>query len=142
MVDKNFLQSFLKLNTPSDRMTDSDVRSVLSRAGWAQTEIEAALALLKSGVPGGGMVPQMAGVGVPAVMQPTTEFSSEQLSRLLGVDVEVDPDRVRKRQAPVDAKSVIVRIIVVLLIVILSLSLAAALGAFLLYVMQIGPFKP
>ena len=146
MLDKNFIQSFLKVNDAPEHMSDSDVKALLSRAGWTQTEVDAALAVLKGGASiGAGSTPQFAG---GPVYQPVNEFSSQQLSKLLGVDVEVDPGKVRRAgvystlddDAPLRPRDAVMNSTLTIAAVFLSVAVTAVLGFMFLYLFGIGPF--
>ncbi len=142
MLDRHFLQSFLKVNNASPSMSDEEVRNVLTKAAWSKSEIDAAMTLLRTGAQG-SITPHSPGADV---FNPNMEFSSKQLSNLLGVDVVVDPGRLQY-QYPAGAHAgastthtVIVRIISGFGIAILSLGLAIAVGTSFLYYLKIGPF--
>lgn len=137
MLDKHFLQSFLKVNNASAQMSDAEVHGILGKAGWSQSEVEAAIALLRS---------QAGSLGTPPVnLNAGMEFSSSQLSNLLGVDVEIDPASLRRHSyhaaSGVGAThDMFVHFFMGCVIVILSLVAASALGILFLYFFEIGPF--
>jgi len=130
-------------------MSDTEVKAVLARAGWAQTEVEAALALLRSGANTGAMfgAPQL--LGGAAAMNPAFEVSSQQLSSLLGVDVQIDPTKIRggfhypsRRRDPVAFRDFMIKCAVGAAVVIVSIGVTIALGWFFLYFFEIGPYRP
>lgn len=134
MLDKHFLDSFLKINNASSAMTNIEVSSVLKNAGWSQSEIDGALALLRNGASEGkeGTVP----------FRPDMDFSSSQLSHLLGVDVTLDPQTLYVPggiSAP-HSHNLMTQFFVGLLIVCISLSLAAGVGFASAHFLEIGPF--
>lgn len=137
MLDKNFLQSFLKVNNASENMSDAEVRKVLETAGWSQTEIDAALSLLRTGVQGSTET-----IGKPlARFHPDMEFSSNQLSSLLGLDVTIDPENVKRGITGVATSGHIFSdIIFWFFITVLATALAAGMGVGSAYYFQLGPF--
>jgi hypothetical protein len=143
MLDKNFLNSFLKINSASDHLTDDEVRTTLVNAGWSQAEIDAAISLLRSGA-GGIDLPQGEGA---AAFRPELEFSSEQLSGFLGVDIQIDPAKLHAGgyYASVNSfpvREMIVRAALATTVIALSLCIAGALGFCFIYYLEIGPFAP
>ncbi len=147
MLDKQFLQSFLKLNNASEKMSDEEVRGVLDRAGWTQSETEAALALLRSDVQNAESLfaSQSATLG-GTTFRPGTDMSSAQISSLLGVDVEIDPRRVRPDRAsgahPQALQHTLTRTLIGSAIVLLSVGIAGMVGMGFFFFLEIGPFRP
>jgi hypothetical protein len=134
MLDKHFLQSFLRVNT-SERMSDAEVREVLIKAGWGEHEIAAGLALLRNKA--------MPVEESKQSFRPDLEFSSEQLSALLGVDISIDPHALTERQAAAQALSpreVAAQAALVIGVIVLSLGLAIGGGIFALFMLELGPF--
>ncbi len=134
MLDKHFLDSFLKINNASGAMTDAEVSSVLKKAGWSESEVDSALVLLRSGAAGGKEET------VP--FRPDMDFSSSQLSNLLGVDVALDPQAlyVPGGISSPRSRNLMTQFFVGLLIVCISLSLAAGVGFASAHFLEIGPF--
>jgi hypothetical protein len=133
MLDRHFLDSFLKLNHTSPTMSDEEVSAVLSKAGWSKSEIDSALILLQKGA-----VPSSSQGNVP--FRPDMEFSPSQLSSLLGVDVKLDPSIMRGASASIDGREVVVRTFFGFGIVLVSLSIAALIGLGSMHFLEIGPF--
>lgn len=98
MLDKRLLDSVLKLNRVSDQMTEGEVAAVLNRAGWSQAEIDSALVLLRSGADK-TLSEAMTEKKDPSSYRPGMEFTSDQLSELLGIDVQLDPRALQQREA-------------------------------------------
>jgi len=146
MLDKHFLESFLKINNASAQMPDAEVKDVLSKGGWTASEVEAALALLRSdaGNAQALFMPQTASLGVS--FRPETDVSSDQISSLLGVDVEIDPRRVRGHHAafaggPAAYRETFIRTATASAIVLLSLGIAASVAMGFFFLLEIGPFR-
>ncbi len=122
-------------------MSDEEVRAVLVKAAWSKSEIDAALALLRTGGQG-----SIAPGSSANAFNPDMEFSSKQLSSLLGVDVVVDPGRLAYHYpsgggpTPV-LRGVLIRVLSGFAVITLSLGLALAAGISFLYYLEIGPFR-
>jgi hypothetical protein len=147
MLDKQFLQSFLKLNNASDKMSDAEVRGVLDKAGWTQSEAEAALALLRSNVENAESLFASKNVTLGGThFSPGVDASSTQISSLLGVDVEIDPRRLRQQRAslasPEALHHTLMRTAIGSAIVLLSVGIAAMVGMGFFFFLEIGPFRP
>jgi hypothetical protein len=147
MLDKQFLQSFLKLNNASEQMSDADVRGVLSGAGWTESEAEAAIALLRSDAQNAQSLfaSQSATLGGTSFRPGSDEVSSSQISSLLGVDVEIDPRRLRQHAALANPQALhhtLVRTMIGSAIVVFSMGLAAMVGMGFFFFLEIGPFRP
>lgn len=128
-------------------MSDAQVKDVLSKGGWTQSEVEAALALLRSDAGNAESLfrPQSASFG--GSFRPENEVSSAQISSLLGVDVEIDPRRVRVHQAvfagaPGGYRETVMRTATASGIILLSLGIAASIGFGFFFLLEIGPFRP
>lgn len=138
MLDKNFLQSFLKVNHASENASDEEIRKILSAAGWSKGESDAAVLLVRTGV---GSLSDSSTFGANA-FRPDMEFSSNQLSSMLGVDVVIDPGKVRDggvgRVASPEKLSHQIGLGVG--ITVLALSVAAGMGIGSAYFFQLGPF--
>jgi len=136
MLDKNFLQSFLRVNNASPDMSDAEVRTVLGRAGWSESEIAAAIVLLRTETPS----VQKGEANLP--FRPDMEFSSSQLSELLGVDVVIDPGRMHTQEGILQGTSFSLRhALSVMGIIFLATGLALGAGIFSAYMFEIGPFQ-
>lgn len=135
MLDKNFLQSFLRVNNGSEDMPDTEVQQVLELAGWSKSEIDAALALLH----GNGDSPRRTITESSTNFRSDMEFSSSDLSDLLGVDVVIDPANVRT--SLVAKKKAASRVMIVgVSIALLAFGLAMSMGFGSAYLFGIQPF--
>jgi hypothetical protein len=75
------------------------------------------------------------------------EFNSQQLSSFLGVDIEVDPTKMRglnyhSSSQAYPVREMLFRAAIATSVVALSISIAAGLGFCFLYFLEIGPFRP
>lgn len=122
-------------------MSEGEVRSILTKAGWGQSEIEASLGILKGSEDQDSLIALQG--GDPQAFRPDMEFSSQDLSRLLGIDVVIDPSILRDEDGVVVGtswKQKLVSAVSVLAIVLLALGLALGLGVCFAYFSEIGPF--
>lgn len=127
-------------------MSDAQVKEVLSRGGWTASEVEAALALLRSNAGNAESIFKTQTASFGGAFRPEKEVSSAQISSLLGVDVEIDPRRVRVRQAafaggPGGYRETMMRTATASAIVLLSLGIAASIGFGFFFLLEIGPFR-
>ena len=140
MPDRAFINNFLKINGVSADASDEQVSSVLTDARWTDDEIKTALTILRGDVDDSGIVAVTKHDA--ALFRPDIDISSRQLSRLLGVDVIVDPSLIhhthkkRTRQAFIKDDLAIWTIIV-----LLSIILALVIAWLLMFTMKIGPYR-
>lgn len=138
MIDKRFVDSFLRLNNVAVGASAEEIRSVLTQAHWAPREIEEAL-----------WAHTYDGAGTRASEQahheltfrPDMPWSSSALSSLLGIDVVIDPQSFR---IPATTKERLAgtgkKIFVGFCIMAVSVAVAIGLGIGLMYLFGIGPF--
>lgn len=140
MLDKAFVESFLRVNNTSTDVSDDEIKSVLYNAKWSSGEIESALALLRGKVGENNVIAVSKGEG--SLFRPDFDYSSDKLSVLLGVDVVIEPEALYHPSAPLNVKIWlhIRRFFSGLLIVVLSIAIAVTVGFLIAYVMQAGPF--
>ena len=140
MPDRAFINNFLKINGVSADASDDQVEGVLKEARWTDEEIKTALTILRGDVDDSGIVAVTKHDA--ALFRPDIDISSRQLSRLLGVDVIVDPSLIhhthkqRKRQAFIKDDLAIWTIII-----LLSIILALVIAWLLMFSMKIGPYR-
>jgi hypothetical protein len=91
MIDKHFIDSFLKLNNLTVDETDETLREAFTKAAWTPEETDKALNILR----GTSEEPVVSNMRTDAAFKPAMTHSSEQLSLLLGADVKIDPMSVR-----------------------------------------------
>jgi hypothetical protein len=140
MHDPQFIKRFLKLNEISADATDEQIVAVLKRAKWTDDEISTALTLVRG---------NPVDVGVVAVskknmtlFRPDMNFSSERLSSLLGVDVVIDPTKVRDAhsRALIDKRRAHRELLLWALVITLSTILATVVLWTMFYFMELGPY--
>jgi|GEM_PF-6110898 hypothetical protein len=140
MPDRAFINNFLKINGVSADASDVQVGRVLKDAHWTDDEIKTALTILRGDVDDSGIVAVTKHDA--ALFRPDIDISSRQLSRLLGVDVIVDPSLIhhshRKR-----SKQNFVRneLAIWTIIILLSIILALVIAWLLMFTMKIGPYR-
>lgn len=140
MQDRAFINNFLKINGVSADASDDQVSGVLKEARWTDDEIKTALTILRGDVDDSGIVAVTKHDA--ALFRPDIDISSRQLSRLLGVDVIVDPSLIhnthkkRRKQAFIKDDLAIWTIIV-----LLSIILALVIAWLLMFSMKIGPYR-
>lgn len=142
MQDQQFLKRFLKLNEVSSESSDEDITKVLKEAKWTDDEIRTALLLIR------GKPYDMGVVAVTkkntTLFRPDMNLSSERLSTLLGVDVVIDPTKIRLSgsnelvQRPGDHYNFVLWVI----IFFLSTLLAIFVTWVLMFTMEFGPYQP
>lgn len=130
MIDRHFLTCFLRLNNVDPQASPGEVRAVLESARWPQEDIEHALALCAG---------SENRIDVP--FRPDMQWSSPQLSSLLGVDVVVDPAQVKFEQGHMRSlHRIFEHALLCVSICTAALGVAALLGFGLMYYLEIGPF--
>jgi len=143
MPDRQFINQFLKINGISAESSDDDVKNALKRAKWSEEEIATALLILRGDVDDSGIVAVTK--HETALYRPDIDLSSRNLSRLLGVDVVVDPALVRDHKTGTVKKrrgrQVAEDIALWTMIFLLSITLALVVAWILLFTMKIGPYR-
>ena len=138
--DKTFLSSFLKINGVSTDSSDGQITAVLRDASWTDEEIKTALQIIRG---------DLLDTGIVAVTKHDTtlfrndlDFSSRQLSKLLAVDVIVDPRLIHDRETGklVQKRRKQQEIMLWFIILLLSMLIAFLVGWILLFTMKIGPY--
>lgn len=138
MLDKEFIERFLKLNNVPITGADGEIRKALTDARWSQDEVEAALVLLRSPDSAPGIV----GVskGSAGIFRPDFNWSSEQLSALLGVDVIVNPSSLRLSSQKIVKRHPFRNFFRAVSMVIIAVIFAAVVGLLAAYTLEAGPF--
>jgi len=142
MQDQVFLKRFLKLNEVSSESSDEEITKVLQEAKWTEDEIRTAILLIR------GKPYDMGVVAVTkkntTLFRPDMNLSSERLSTLLGVDVVIDPTKIRNSSTnelmmkPKDSPNFILWCV----IMFLSVLLAVFVMWVLMFTMEFGPYQP
>lgn len=141
MQDQQFLKRFLKLNEVSSDSTDNEITRLLTEAKWTEGEIQTALLLIR------GKPYDMGVVAVTkrntTLFRPDMNLSSDRLSSLLGVDVVIDPTKIRNTftNEIVDKPKESV-LMLWCIIIFLSVSLAIFMMWVLMFTMKFGPYQP
>lgn len=140
MIDKAFIESFLRVNNTSVDDSDDAIKNVLHKAKWTGDEIKSALALLRGKAGVTNVVAVSKGKG--SIFRPDFNYSSDKLSVLLGVDVVIDPSSLHYSiDSPyTKLKHSIEQFFIGLFIVLISLVVAVGIGFFIAYITQVGPF--
>ncbi len=140
MLDRNFLQSFLRVNNASEAMSNEDIAKILLRAGWLQTETDAAIALLRSNTNESMYSDKRKATG----FRPDMDFSSAQISTLLGIDVVIDPNKLstHPRAPGQTARVALLHFAFVASVIVLAVGIALGTGIGSAYYFEIGPFDP
>ena len=140
MPDRAFINNFLKINGVSADATDDQVEGVLKDARWTDDEIKTALTILRGDVDDSGIVAVTKHDA--ALFRPDIDISSRQLSRLLGVDVIVDPSLIHHTHKKRRRESFIKDDLAIwTIIVLLSIILALVIAWLLMFSMKIGPYR-
>ncbi|MFM2374009.1 MAG: hypothetical protein RLZZ234_4 [Candidatus Parcubacteria bacterium] len=140
MPDRGFINNFLKVNGISADSSDDDIRKVLDEAKWTEDEIKVALFILRADVDDSGIVALTKHDA--ALFRPDINIGSKHLSRLLGVDVVVDPSLIRTEQKQRAQKTALREELAIwTIIILLSVILALVVAWLLLFTMKIGPYR-
>lgn len=137
--NRSFINNFLKINGVSADATDEQVSEILKNAKWTDDEIATSLVILRGDVDDSGIVALTKHDA--ALFRPDIDISSRQLSRLLGVDVIVDPSLIHNHHVK-NSKRSFVRdeLAVWTIIILLSIILALVIAWLLMFTMKIGPY--
>ena len=140
MQDRAFINNFLKINGVSADASDDQVGTVLKDARWTDDEISTALTILRGDVDDSGIVAVTKHDA--ALFRPDIDISSRQLSRLLGVDVIVDPSLIHNSHKKRGKQAFIKDDLAIwTIIVLLSIILALVIAWLLMFTMKIGPYR-
>lgn len=139
--DKAFIDNFLKINGVSAGASDEEIKEVLESARWSKEEIDTAILILREAVTGTGIVAVTK--HDTTLFSPALDLSSKQLSRLLGVDVIVDPSVIKdpKTGELISSKRAREELTMWTIILLLSTILAFAVAWILLFTMKVGPYR-
>ncbi len=138
--DRAFINNFLKVNGISADSSDTDIRKVLEDARWTKEEIDVALFILRGDVDDSGIVAFTK--HDTALFRPDINIGSKNLSRLLGVDVIVDPSLIKSDSKKRAQRSQLREELAIwVIIILLSVILALVVAWLLLFTMKIGPYR-
>lgn len=137
MMDKRFLESFLRLNNISANAPAAEVEAVLTRANWPKEEIQEAL-LTRSGA---GATTTRSLFNHGQTFRPDMQWPSAQISSLLGIDVIVDPHALRLSATTHERFAQMAqRTLSWLATGVTAALIATGIGVALAYFFKIGPF--
>ena len=139
-TDRAFIDNFLKVNGISADASDEDIRKVLEEARWTEEEIAVALFILRGDVDDSGIVALTKHDA--ALFRPEINIGSKNLSRLLGVDVIVDPSLIKSdSKKRLQRRALREEFAIWTIIILLSIILALVVAWLLLFTMKIGPYR-
>jgi hypothetical protein len=132
MVNREHIQSLLKINGVHPMSPDDQVRSILLSARYSKDEVDMAIMVLREDIK-----TKLTRVdGLHKVYRTGERLTSEEISKLLGIEVTLnEPNQVVKhrQQAPVGQ---------LMLLWVLSVGIALFGILSYMYVHQFGPFYP
>lgn len=135
MITREHIENFLRLNGISSDASDDLIRSALTKARWKSEEIELAITVLKGGEG------EMKAMQVTAnnFYQSDKKISSQTLSSLIGIDIELQRERIKEAHEEEEGGK-LNSLFMVTVAVTTALALAAGLGFILMYSTNTGPF--
>ncbi|MBI4087143.1 hypothetical protein HY416_04165 [Candidatus Kaiserbacteria bacterium] len=138
MMDKRFIDSYLRINNVDERASEATVRKTLGDARWPKEEIEEAI-LVRNGDEAAKA--RLIQKEKERTFRPDMDWSSTKLSTLLGTDVVIDPKLFqtyahRQEQAGGGVRTILFG----LSIAAIATIIAAGIGVALLYFLEMGPF--
>jgi hypothetical protein len=141
MHDKHFINSFLKVNGISADASDEEIKKALDKAHWSEEEVQVALFILRGNVDHSGIVALTK--HDTALFRPDINIGSKNLSRLLGVDVVVDPSLIKDatRTKHHTQEGFQGNFAIWTIIILLSIILALVVAWLLLFTMKVGPYR-
>lgn len=133
MIDPRHIESLLKVNGLHKSAPDEQIRSVLLSARFKEDEIETALMVLRENI----YTKETKVDGLHKVFRSDQSLSSSEISKLLGIDVDIDAINVAEAAHRNDIKTW--QLMVLWLV---SLILALAGIVFYMYSTHTGVFHP
>lgn len=109
------LHLLLRVNGLSAESTDEEIRSVLISASFNETDIEQALFFLRN-----DSVKTSNLEGLNKIFRTSTTLDSAEISKLLGIEVELNDESVQKQKA--SSESLMQDFVVIFLACIIALS--------------------
>lgn len=132
MMQKKHIEEILTVNGIKPTSPEEVIRSVLLSARYNKDEVDAAIMVLRENT----TTKETHVDGLHKVFRSDDVLSPEEISRLLGVDVELDESRslaTRKREPS---------FIQYLILVLIACCIAAAGVVWAMQMHQVGPFHP
>jgi ABC-type phosphate/phosphonate transport system permease subunit len=138
MIDKKFVESFLRLNGVPATARVAEIQTLLVKAGWPQEQVKEALLLYTSDAT---MSEALAEKKQPQAFRPDMDWSSSKISSLLGTDVILDPSSFRASLAKkMQFSDMNKKIFICLCIATIATLIAVGIGIALMYFFEVGPF--
>lgn len=132
MIEREHLESILKINGVNPKSPDDQIRSILLSARYSKDEVDMAIMILREDV----KTKQTRVDGLHNVFRTNERLTSEQIAELLGIEVTLNksPEARKKQQSSPILQYVL----------LWALSVAIAVFGILsyMYVHQFGPFYP
>lgn len=138
MLDRHFVESFLRLNNLAAQLPDETIKKALRDADWSEEEAERAIKLLRnedSQIQSVNTISRAAELLAPHKLR-----TSEDLSLLLGVDVIVDPRSVRAARARDHGHQTGKSILIYTTAFLAAIAFAVLVGWLFMYYGGIGPY--
>ncbi len=139
MLDKRFVERFLKLNHVAVDAPAAEIKSVLTKARWNTEEIETALMLVQGTDP--NAQEKLRQRESERAFRPDIDWSSSKLSSLLGIDVVVDPRHIRMPALQEKVAHLSRKMLLGCSAIVFALVTAALLGVLLMYLLGLGPWQ-
>ena len=138
MIDKRFVESFLRLNNVGAHAPPTEIKTVLTQAHWLPEEIEEAILTQSTDK---GAQQALAQKRHEPVFRPDMDWSSSQLSSLLGTDVIIDPKAFHTNATKeVRVAHIGKKVFVGLCVTGIALAVAVGISVTLMYFSGMGPF--
>lgn len=132
MIERHQIESILKVNGVTPGSPDEEIRSVLLSARYSKNDVDTAIMVLRQNT----KTKQTRVDGLHKVFRSNQALSPEEISELLGIEVEASTTS----QPAVEAKDY--SKLVTLLIWILSILIGIGGVLIYMYLHQLGPFHP
>lgn len=132
MLKRNDIETILQINGVSPTDSDEEIRSVLLSARYNNQEVDTAMMILREN----NVTHETRVDGLHKIFRSDDSLKPEEISALLGIDVEVDQVRIKQ------SRHLQVSTAQSMLVVLFALVLALA-GVFIsMYVYKVGAFHP
>jgi hypothetical protein len=130
MISKKQIESILKINGVNPASPDEEIRSVLLSARYKEDEVDTALMVLRENT----KTKKTRVEGLHKVFRTEETLNSEEISQLLGIDVDIP---VARQQPAVNQRQTNLQFITIILLSIIITILGTILY---MYINQMGLF--
>ena len=132
MIEKYHIENILKVNGVAPTSPEEVIRSVLLSARYNNDEVDAAIMVLRENT----KTNETHVDGLHKVFRSDSVLSPEEISRLLGVDIELDDARARatRKREPSFTQYFV--------LVLIATCIATAGVVWAMQVHEVGPFHP